>query len=218
MNYTHILWDFNGTLLDDVGVGIESVNLLLTRRGLPPLRSRAEYHAHFRFPIIEYYRSLGFDFEKEPYKTLADEWVEEYNAREARAPLCPHVIPALEYIKSKNVPQILFSATEKDMLAAQVKRLGVGAYFTELLGADDVYAHGKIAVGKAWVARTRPGRALLIGDTLHDAEAAREMGVECVLIAAGHQARATLQTANLPVLGDAGEVPAFLRKTGDAAL
>ena len=51
MAYSHVLWDFNGTLLDDVGIGMEAINALLAPRGLPTLKTRAEYHRHFQFPI-----------------------------------------------------------------------------------------------------------------------------------------------------------------------
>ena len=70
MKYEHIIWDFNGTLLDDVWTGIVSVNKLLEDRGLPKIASVEDYRRVFRFPIIEYYRSLGFDFDKEPYEVI----------------------------------------------------------------------------------------------------------------------------------------------------
>ena len=78
MKYTDIIWDFNGTILDDVDAGIVSVNKLLSDRGLPTIESKEEYRKVFRFPIIEYYRALGFDFEREPYEVLAPLWVSEY--------------------------------------------------------------------------------------------------------------------------------------------
>lgn len=212
MNYSHVLWDFNGTILDDVSIGMESINVLLRSRGLRPLSSVEEYHRYFRFPIEEYYRSVGFDFSKDPYDVLAHEWIAAYRAREKSAPLCRGAKEGLEYIKSRSVPQILFSATEKAMLSEQIAHLGIGEYFSELLGRDDVYATGKIPLGKAWIARTNPPRALLIGDTTHDALAAKEMGIECVLIAAGHQSEQTLKTAGVPVLPDLFRLPDFLEQ------
>lgn len=210
MKYSHILWDFNGTVLDDVGIGIETINLLLRSRGLPPLTGREEYHRHFRFPIEEYYRSVGFDFEKDPYAVLAHEWIAEYRARERTAPLCPGAAEALAYVKSRKIPQILFSATQREMLVQQVEALGIGGYFDWILGTENIYAEGKISIGKGWVEAVRPARALLIGDTEHDAEAAREMGIECVLIAQGHQSEETLNATGCPVLPDLFALPDFL--------
>ena len=72
MKYKYIIWDFNGTIIDDVEVGIKSVNPLLAARGLKTLDSLAEYQSVFTFPIKEYYRNLGFDFDAEPYEVISD--------------------------------------------------------------------------------------------------------------------------------------------------
>ncbi len=213
MDYSHILWDFNGTILDDVAIGMQSINTLLVARNLPPLRTREEYHRHFRFPIEEYYRSVGFDFEKDPYDLLAHEWITEYRAREHTAPLCCGAKEALEYIRQKNIPQILFSATQRQMLLQQVDDLKIKDYFTEILGSDNIYAEGKISLGRAWAKRVRPAKALLIGDTVHDAMAAAEMGIDCVLISNGHQSRQALSRAKVPLLDNLHGLPAFLEKT-----
>ncbi len=210
MKYSHILWDFNGTILDDVGIGIESINVLLRSRNLPPLRDREEYQRHFRFPIEEYYRSVGFDFSKDPYDLLAHEWIAQYRAREHTAPLFPGAKQILGYIKERNVPQILFSATQREMLLQQIAALGIGDCFDAVLGADDIYAAGKIPIGKAWVESALPHRALLIGDTEHDAEAARQMGIDCILIAQGHQSEETLRRTGCPVLQNLSFLPAVL--------
>lgn len=58
----HIIWDWNGTLLDDVGLSLEAINIVLARYNLPPLR-KERYLEIFTFPVIEYYRELGFNFE-----------------------------------------------------------------------------------------------------------------------------------------------------------
>ena len=205
MTYSHVLWDFNGTLLDDVNVCMESVNLLLSRRGLPILRSREEYQSHFRFPIEDYYAHVGFDFTKDPYPVLAHEWIAEYRAREQTAPLCPGAEEALRYVKALGITQVLFSATERKMLEEQAVGLGIRQYFDHIVGNDNIYAEGKIAQGKWWMERIRPEKALLIGDTVHDAAAANAMGIDCILVAAGHQSRQTLEGTGYPVVADLHE-------------
>ena len=76
MKYDHVIWDFNGTVLDDMQVGIDSVNEMLAARGLPTLSGVTEYRAAFDFPVEDYYRRLGFDFDREDFKTcLAPLWV-----------------------------------------------------------------------------------------------------------------------------------------------
>jgi phosphoglycolate phosphatase len=213
MNCSHLLWDFNGTILDDVVTGMESINAMLQKRGLPPLLTRRDYFSHFRFPIIEYYRSVGFDFEKESFETLTVEWVENYLACVSSAPLCPHAEEMLGYIKKTlHLPQILFSATESEMLTRQLNDLHLTGYFDEILGTNNIYALNKAELGRAWIARVHPKNALLIGDTRQDAQVARELGIGCVLVAQGHQSPETLPECGVPVLKDLSELPAFLAK------
>ena len=60
--HTHLIWDFNGTILQDMDLGIRCTNTMLTERGLPVIPSVEAYREIFGFPIDEYYRRLGFDF------------------------------------------------------------------------------------------------------------------------------------------------------------
>ena len=62
--YTHLMWDFNGTIFDDAQAGIDAVNKMLSERGLPIIESREKYKEIFDFPIEDYYKGLGFDFDR----------------------------------------------------------------------------------------------------------------------------------------------------------
>ena len=75
MTYTHLIWDFNGTLYDDVQAGIESANRLLASHQLPIFTSTEQYRATFGFPVVDYYVRMGFDFSKTPFDELAHEWL-----------------------------------------------------------------------------------------------------------------------------------------------
>ena len=86
MEYRHIIWDWNGTLLDDVWLGVASVNVLLERRGQPTLTIES-YRRHFDFPVRDYYERVGFDFETEPFEEAAVEFIAEYEARRAECRL-----------------------------------------------------------------------------------------------------------------------------------
>lgn len=185
--YTHIVWDFNGTILDDVGICIECVNTLLRRRSMPTVDSLEKYHSVFGFPITEYYKKLGFDFEKEPFSEIAIEWVNEYNARRRTATTCKGVIGMLGYFRTLGIPQLIISATEVNMLRDQIDELGVGEYFDELIGLDNIHAGSKKHLAEQWIAAHPTAKVLFIGDTDHDYEVAGAMGADCILVAQGHQ-------------------------------
>ena len=193
--YTHLIWDFNGTLFDDVDACIQSANALLGAHNLPQITSPAEYRRLFGFPIIDYYRRMGFDFEQIPYSTLAVEWMEYYHRYSAASKLYPDVRRTLEEIRTRGVKQLILSASEKGLLLRQVKEFCIYEYFDELLGLDNIHAHSKEVLGTAWRCAHPDARILFVGDTDHDAQVARAMGADCVLLTCGHQSPETLRAA-----------------------
>lgn len=192
-SYTHLFWDFNGTLFDDVDAGIESANDLLASHGLPRFSSREAYRETFGFPIVEYYRRMGFDFSRTPYADLAVEWVAYYLERSRMSELFPDVVPVLERARAMGISQWILSATELGMLERQTENLGIRPWFDGLLGLDNIHAYSKTELGLRWKREHPDARVLLIGDTDHDAEVAAAMGVDCALVVRGHQSRKKLE-------------------------
>lgn len=207
MKYIHVIWDFNGTILSDMQAGIDSINVMLSARGLPIVESLAQYRTVFDFPIEDYYRRLGFDFEKEDYKTvLAPMWVELYLQKSERAPLFEGVKPLTDALRRAGVRQSILSASERDMMTAQLRSRGALAWFDEVWGTDTIHAYGKNGLAAAWRQAHPDDKAVLLGDTVHDFEVARFIGADCILVAAGHQDRAKLLQCGVPVVDDLSEV------------
>ena len=202
MKYGHIIWDFNGTILDDVETGIRSVNKLLMDRGLPTVKSKEEYREVFGFPIIDYYRRLGFDFSKEPYEVVAPLWVEEYMKNVKDATVFPDVEQTIEYFNKKGIQQTLLSATEKNMLLGQLEEMGLNACFCHILGRDDIHAASKEGVAKSWRKAHPDVLTLMIGDTDHDLQVARAINADCILVCRGHQKKEYLQGLGVTVCDD----------------
>ena len=193
MKYDYIIWDFNGTIFDDVQIDIDSLNVMLERRGLELVKDREEYKAGFMFPIKQWYLNRGFDLERESFDDVAVEWLNEYLSREPEAGLVKGVLDTLEYFKSKNVKQIILSASEITMLKRQLEMLGVEGYFEEILGLDNVYAAGKKGIALEWRKNHPDERLLFLGDTDHDYFVAEAIGADCILIAEGHQSAKKLR-------------------------
>lgn len=211
MKYTHIIWDFNGTILDDVQTGIDCVNVLLKKRGLATIPDKDYYKDIFGFPIIDYYSRLGFDFEKESYHTLAVEWVDLYLKECKKAPLNPGVTEALEMIKKAGLPQYILSATEQNMLKGQLSDLGIQDYFEGTSGLDNIHAGSKTSLGEEMIKRIKPKKALLIGDTTHDYETAQKMGIDCVLYSGGHMKKSTLSECGCRIIDSFDELVEIIK-------
>ncbi|MBI5691369.1 MAG: HAD family hydrolase [Verrucomicrobia bacterium] len=192
--YRHVVWDWNGTLLDDVDYSIACMNGLLARRGLP-LLDRARYHALFDFPVRDYYYRLGFDPARDPFERLSVEFISAYDTHRWDCRLHEDAIEVLAAVSRTGATQSILSAYRQETLHEIVGHFGLTPRFIRLIGLDNIFAHSKAELGRAWLAELGlpPAEVLLIGDTLHDLDVARHMGVDCVLVAAGHHPHARLR-------------------------
>lgn len=207
-----VIWDWNGTLLDDVDLCVEALNWLLAQFGYPQRYDRAQYQGIFGFPIEDYYRRAGFDFSKDSFADLAERYMQFYIPHSMACPLATDAPAVLAAVRDAGCRQVILSASPLTTLRRQAENLQVTSWFDQLLGLSDIYARSKVQLGRDWMARSGidPARAVLVGDTLHDAEVARELGARCVLCAAGHQPRATLETAGVPVIDTLAGLPGLL--------
>ncbi len=216
MKYTHVIWDFNGTVLRDMEIGIEATNYMLRRRSLPEIGGIADYRELFGFPVQDYYARLGFDMIREDYRTvLAPEWVCEYNKRSGAAPIFDGVRELTQALREKGIHQSILSASEQEMMLTQLTSLGGADWFDEIWGTGSIHAHGKAELADAWRAEHPDAKALLLGDTDHDFEVAQRLGADCVLVAQGHQSRNRLSQCGVPVVDDlwqVGELFGIMRK------
>ncbi|MDD6265602.1 MAG: HAD family phosphatase [Clostridia bacterium] len=203
MNFSHIIWDFNGTILDDVKTCIECINEMLLKRNIPVLLGYEDYYRHFKFPIIDYYKSVGFDFNKEPFDdVLAPEWVDLYLKKVKDAKIREGALEAINFFSKYGLKQVVISATEYCMLKKQLTDLKIVNLFDDFIGLDNIHAKSKIELSKNWFACEKPKKALFIGDTLHDLEVANSLSCDCVLISGGHQSEETLKSKCKNVFSD----------------
>ena len=195
-----ILWDWNGTLLDDVALCNDALNRLLARYGYPQRYDREGYRAVFGFPVQEYYARAGFDFARHSFDPLAD------GARDA-----------LDAFAAAGLRQVILSASPVTTLRRQVEERGVARYFDRLLGLGDIYAKSKVDLGLAYLRETGfdPGRAVMIGDSVHDFEVAQALGVACVLQSGGHQSAAALRATGAPVTPGLREAAQWILEGGN---
>ena len=215
MKPTLIIWDWNGTILDDAGVCRRIADIMLSERGIPTLPDMDAYRAVFGFPIKSYYEKMGYRFgpEDEPYEHVADEFIVWYDRLYRTADLRPGIVDFLDKLNARGYRQVLLSATRYDQLVEQVAAFGdVGDRFERKLGLTDHYAFSKAALAKAFIeGQGIPReRALFIGDTDHDFEVSSAIGCPCVLLEGGHQSRTRLLKMGVPVLRDLRELEAYL--------
>ena len=175
-----IIWDWNGTLLNDVELCINVINELLLKRNHRPL-DKDRYRDIFTFPVRDYYNEAGFDFSKEPFDKIAIEFIMSYHEKLKNASIFPEVINVLRSFKENGYRQYMLSAMEHESLINSVKEKGIYDYFEGISGIHDHFAESKIIMAKKFVKELaiHKDRCCLIGDTIHDYEVANELGIRC---------------------------------------
>lgn len=203
----HIIWDWNGTLLNDLDVCVISINRLLSKRGLA-LLSNQKYLDIFTFPVKDYYVEAGFDFGEESFETVAVEFMDHYLHLVRSAGLHCAVMETLSFFRESGREQIILSAMEQTELLKLVNEHRIGEYFGGIYGINDHLAHSKLGIANLAmnISGFNKQSTCLIGDTLHDAEVATALGINCLLIANGHQSEARLKASGYPVIGSLEEI------------
>ena len=210
--YRHIVWDWNGTLLDDVQASVNTINKLLAARALPPT-DIDRYRELFGFPVRNYYTAIGFRLENENWDLLARTYHDIYLA-DPSIRLHDEAVPVLRFCREAGLGLSVLSAAEQSILSRMLEDAGVTAWFDFIHGVDNLHGHSKVETGRQLIRRIPcpPAQVLFVGDTLHDHEVAVELGCHCVLISQGHQSHARLLAAGCPVLEKLSEIPKFLNR------
>jgi phosphoglycolate phosphatase len=181
-----LIWDWNGTLLDDVSAAVNALNRMLVKRGVEPV-TREFYRRRFRFPVRPFYSEIGVDLDKWDW----DDICVDFHSFVAEEPQCVRADAraALEAAAGKGLRQCVLSALRQDLLLESLKRVGFLEFFDLVYGVNNLDGASKLERGKELAAALKDGisSAVIIGDTLHDAEVASALGAKCVLISCGHQ-------------------------------
>ncbi len=204
-NYQHVIWDWNGTLLDDVQLCADIMNNLLKARLLPTITLKT-YREIFTFPVKDYYIKAGHDFANESFGKIGRDFIDEYEKRKTECALYPYAAEVLEILHSLKIEQHLLSAYKQNNLEDIIKHFGINEYFNSVMGLDHIYADGKIELGKQLMneilSNGKQSKVLLIGDTIHDYEVAKALNIDCLLVSSGHQNNEKLKLLNIPVINN----------------
>jgi len=201
--YKHIIWDWNGTLFNDVELCHNIINRLLIRNELKKI-SLQRYREIFDFPVKKYYADAGLDFNKTSFEVLGKEFMDEYEERKFESYIFNETENVLKTVRSLGITQSVLSAYHHDSLVNITEHFRIKDYFIDLNGLDNIYAAGKIDIGKKWIKKSgyKKGEVVLIGDTIHDFEVAEAIGADSILIASGHQSKERLLKCGIPVFDD----------------
>tara|TARA_B100000963_G_C22534590_1_gene629149 strand:- start:572 stop:1216 length:645 start_codon:yes stop_codon:yes gene_type:complete len=188
MKYKHIIWDWNGTLLNDTALCVEMLNNSLEKRNLRPI-SVNEYRRKFLFPIKTFYESVGFDFAHEPFEITNEEFHSGFEKNFKKLALQPDALSSIKKLNEKKVTQSILSATVQRKLVDQVKYFGLDAFLNNIVGISNTPSgFGKEYEGKELLLNVLIPKeeTIIVGDSMLDFSVSQSLGIDCALIYNGH--------------------------------
>lgn len=204
--YKHIIWDWNGTLLDDLQVSMDALNQLLIQEGKEIVSDPQEYRKVFQFPVIRYYEYLGFDFSRTPFSIIAQRYMDYYQPHSLTCHLHDGALSCLKMMKEKGYHLTLLSASDETFLKVQLSQYPLEHIFDEILGLDHIHADSKQKLAQNFVQQYHQEDILFIGDSVHDYEVASACGCDCILVACGHEHIDKLIKTQSRVVSDLNEL------------
>ncbi len=199
MKYSHVFWDWNGTLLDDAYVAFSAVNAMLDSRSLKNITFE-QYRDYIDVPIIKFYERV-MDMTSESMEALSIEFHALCAKLSPEKPLFLDAVDTLSRISDMGVKQYIFSSSQNKIILPMLERCGISDYFVSVLGSSDCYAASKIERTRAYLAENgiSPETAVFIGDMVHDSEVASAIGSDCILVPNGHQSEQALRATGREV-------------------
>jgi len=187
MKYKHIIWDWNGTLLNDTSLCTQILNESLRKRDIPEITVQ-QYKQKFLFPIKTFYESIGFDFDKEPFENSNNEFNTGFVDQFKSLALQPFAKDTIIKFSDKKITQTILSASRQDRLKEQVNFFDITQYLQHVVGTNNLYAHGKEYEGEELLLTLDipAEETIIIGDTLLDSSVAKYLKIDCALVSNGH--------------------------------
>ncbi|GAA2803171.1 HAD family hydrolase [Saccharopolyspora taberi] len=197
----HVVWDWNGTLYGDAEALIASTIEAFGTAGLALTPER--YRRMHTQPIDEFYdRLFGGPVPDGTRRSLHAAFAAAYARRQPELRLSPGTRDSLRQTAELGLSQSVLSMHPHDRLLGLVVRFGIDGYFARIdgqRGPDAGYKAEHLAGHLRALGRSGH-EVLLIGDSVDDARAAKEVGARCVLYASGLHAFDVLEAEGVPVV------------------
>ncbi|MGW2817635.1 HAD family hydrolase [Streptomyces sp. NPDC001415] len=212
---THLVWDWNGTLLDDNAAIIEATNAAFAELGLEPI-TLERYRDLYCVPIPRFYQRLMGRLPTDAEWLVMDEaFHQQYWARADACGLTEGAAELLAARWAAGLSQSLLSMAPHEHLVPIVRRHGITEHFVRVDGrtgpshgskAEHMVRH--LTALRAADPEISGERVVVIGDAVDDAVAASAVGAAAVLFTGGSHSRASLAAAGVPVVDSLAEAVA----------
>lgn len=187
--FRNVIFDWSGTLCNDLGPVVETINRILQEYGHNAIEQE-EFLDQFRLPFAEFYA------EKIPHAT-ADELEGHYNSffplSQKSAEPIPHAREILDYLSGRGTRIFLLSAVTAEHFAEQAEQLGFQHCFEQTyLAVRDKRQRIHDLLEENGL---KPEETAFVGDMCHDIDAARAAGITSVAVLTGYDSANKLSLA-----------------------
>ena len=188
-------------MVNDVDFAVNTINRVLLENALPEI-SREDYRRLFGFPVRDYYERIGFDFSSHRFEVVGTRFIEIYNSGAKDLDLFEGVPELMSGLRSSGKRHAILSAGQQSHLDEMLDHFKLSDHFDHICGIDNHYAASKVDRGKElmklWNVDLK--ETVMVGDTDHDLEVAKALGIEIILVADGHQSYERLSSLHDKVL------------------
>lgn len=196
---THVVFDWNGTLLADAHLRYQLNNdIVLKRLGHPGI-TRAEHQAIHRIPIHDFYRDIGIsdDIITKHGKDGVADFHTAYEERAIKTRTRRGTREVIQSIHKHGGTAIILSNHTTHGILSQLERLRLGHAFDVVLANDDIHTSskkGKKDMLADYIKKNNldPKHAVIVGDTEEETHIARDLGMYSVAITGGTHSRKRL--------------------------
>ena len=197
----HVVWDWNGTLLDDLPIVVKAVNSALHQFGELPITAD-DYRDHYTRPVRHFYEALmGRAIDDDEWLLLDTGFHETYFRLATTVDLVVDAPTALDLVDAAGWTQSLLSMSPQTWLLGVVDRLELTHRFTRIDGLSGPGGGLKAEYLSAHLKNLGldPAQVVVIGDTPDDVAAGRHVGARQVLYHGGSHHLERLRAEDVPV-------------------
>ncbi|MEU2430566.1 MULTISPECIES: HAD family hydrolase [unclassified Streptomyces] len=207
----HLVWDWNGTLLDDIHAVIEATNASFAEIGLEPI-TLERYRDLYCVPVPLFYeRLMGRLPTDEEWAVMDEVFHRHYWLRADACGLTAGAAQLLAERQASGSTQSLLSLAPHERLVPIVRSHGIEDRFVRVDGRIGASHAGKtehMVRHLSALAGVEAERVVVIGDAVDDAVAAAHVGAKAVLYTGGSHSRVSLAAAGVPVVDSLAEAVA----------
>ncbi|MET7619926.1 HAD family hydrolase [Streptomyces sp. NPDC005408] len=208
-NSTHLVWDWNGTLLDDITAVIGATNAAFEEIGLEPI-TLERYREVYCVPIPRFYeRLMGRLPSDAEWEVMDEAFHRHYSEHRIGCGLTDGVEDLLREWRLAGRSQSLLSMYGHEQLVPVVRGYGIESHFIRVDGRTGPSGGTKALHMERHLAAldgvAAPDRTVVIGDAVDDAMAAAHVGARAVLYTGGSHSRASLESVGVPVVDSLAE-------------